>query len=144
MSGVAFVCVGNAGRSQLATAFAEREREDRGLDIDIVTGGTDPADHVHEEVVEALREVGIDFGDRRPREIVPEDVEDVGYVVTMGCSVDQFKPTGWQGESRQWELDDPAGDAVQSVREQRDEIERRVADFFDELEAARANPSEGR
>lgn len=52
---VAFVCVGNAGRSQMATAFAERERDKRGLDIDIVTGGTDPADYSHESVVDAVR-----------------------------------------------------------------------------------------
>lgn len=67
MTRVAFVCAGNAGRSQMATAFAERERDDRNLDAEIVTGGTDPADRVHGEVIEAMREKGIDIGDREPR-----------------------------------------------------------------------------
>jgi protein-tyrosine-phosphatase len=142
MSSVAFVCVGNAGRSQMATAFAEREREQRGLDLDVITGGTDPADHVHEEVVEVMKEEGIDIGDREPREITPIDIEDVDYVVTMGCSVDEFRPEGWEGESQQWELEHPSGDSIESVRQQRDEIERRVSDFFDELEAAEAHPSD--
>ena len=135
MKRVAFVCVGNAGRSQMAAAFAERERDERDLDVDVVTGGTEPADHVHDAVVEAMGETGIDIGDREPRRITPEDVEDVDYVVTMGCSVDQFRPEGWSGESEQWDLEHPGGDSVEDVRGQRDEIERRVADFFDALES---------
>jgi protein-tyrosine-phosphatase len=126
----------------MATAFAERERERRDLDLTIVTGGTDPADHVHEEVVEVMREAGIDIDGREPREIVPEDIGDVDYVVTMGCSVDEFRPKGWKGESQQWELEHPGGDSVESIREQRDEIERRVIDFFDEMEEVEAHLSD--
>ena len=133
VDGIAFVCVGNAGRSQTATAFAERERDERGLDIDIVTGGTEPADHVHETVVEAMRERDIDIGDRTPRKITPDDIEDVDYVVTMGCSIDEFRPTDWEGESEQWDLEHPGGDSVDAVRGQRDEIERRVRALFDGL-----------
>jgi len=126
---LAFVCVGNAGRSQMAAALAERERDERGLNAAIVSGGVDPADSVHDEVVEALGEVGIDISDRAPRAISPEDVTDADYVVTMGCSVAQFRPEGWSGESRTWDLD------ADGTREQRDEIERRVADLFDEIAA---------
>lgn len=128
MTKVAFVCVGNAGRSQMATALAERERDERGMDVEVVTGGVDPADGVHSEVVEEMAEIGIDVGDRTPRRIEPADVEDADYVVTMGCSVEQFRPDGWTGESEIWELD--ASDA----RAQRDELERRVERFFDDLE----------
>ncbi len=131
---VAFVCEGNAGRSQLATAFAERERAERGLDIDIITGGTDPADHVHESVVTALEEKGIDIHDRVPRRIRPADIEHVGRVVTMGCSIDDFRPDGWAGRSETWNLDHPGGDDLDAVRAQRDEIERRVIALFDDLE----------
>ncbi|WP_135535763.1 arsenate-mycothiol transferase ArsC [Halostella pelagica] len=129
---LAFVCVGNAGRSQMAAALAERERDQRGVNAAIVTGGVDPAESVHDEVVAALREVDIDIGDRAPREISPGDIEDADYVVTMGCSVDQFRPEGWSGESRKWDLE------ANETREQRDEIERRVAELFDEIEAQRA------
>lgn len=131
---VAFVCVGNAGRSQMATAFAERERDERGIDIEIVTGGVNPADSVHDEVVEVMQEDGIDISDRRPREITPADIEDADYVVTMGCSVEQFRPDEWAGEARRWELEASAGETLASYRAVRDEIRERVRAFFDEIE----------
>jgi protein-tyrosine-phosphatase len=131
---LAFVCVGNAGRSQMATAFAEQERDKRGMDAEIVTGGVDPADSIHEEVVEVMREDGIDISDRRPREITPTDIEDADYVVTMGCSVDQFRPDRWDGEARQWDLEASGGDTVASYRPVRDEIRAQVKRFFEEVE----------
>ena len=72
---IAFMCVQNAGRSQMATAFAERERAERGLEgsVDILTGGTHPADHVHKEVVEVMGEEGIDLSDRAPQKITTEE-----------------------------------------------------------------------
>ncbi|WP_342764188.1 low molecular weight phosphatase family protein [Saliphagus sp. LR7] len=83
MTKIAFACVGNAGRSQMATAFGEQERDRRDLDIDIVTGGTEPAESVHDDVVNVLEEEGIDVSDRTPRRITPDDVEDADYIVTM-------------------------------------------------------------
>ena len=134
MTQVAFVCAGNAGRSQMATAFAERERDDRELDIELVTGGTDPAESVHEEVIDVMSEEGIDISDREPREITSEDIESVAYVVTMGCSIDGVQPEGWEGETETWEISHPGGDA-EAVRTQRDEIERRVKEFFERIES---------
>jgi arsenate reductase (thioredoxin) len=131
---LAFVCVGNAGRSQLATALAEAERERRGLDTEIVTGGTDPVDRVHSEVREVLAEEGIDIGDRRPREIGPEDVEDATHVVTMGCSIEAFRPEGWSGTTETWELDHPDGEDLDDYRAQREEIRERVRSLFDRIE----------
>lgn len=133
MSGIAFVCVGNAGRSQMASAFAERERERRGLDLEVVTGGTDPADDVHEEVVEGMAEKGIDVADRKPRAITADDLADVDRVVTMGCSIEGIRPAGWDGETETWDVSHPSGDAIDAARAQRDEIERRVADLFDRI-----------
>lgn len=133
---VAFVCAGNAGRSQLATAFAERERDERGLDVEVVTGGTDPAESVHDEIREVLEERDLDVGDRTPRAITSADIEDAEYVVTMGCSIEGVRPSGWQGEIRRWELDHPSAGDLESARRQRDEIEGRVSRFFDDLEAA--------
>jgi len=132
---VAFVCVQNAGRSQMATAFAERERAERGADdrIEITTGGTQPADHVHEEVVTVMDEAGFDLADRTPREIAPEELQAVDYVITMGCSAQDVCPATWNGENRDWGLDDPDGQGLDAVREIRDEIELRVNELFDEL-----------
>ncbi len=136
MTRVAFVCVGNAGRSQMATAYAESERARRNLndEIEIVTGGTDPRDHVHEEVVDVLREENIDISDRTPRKITAEDVADAEYVVTMGCDASGFTPRDWDGTTEQWDLTDPQGEDLDAVRVQRDEIKRRVSEFFDDLE----------
>lgn len=131
---LAFVCVGNAGRSQMATAFGERERDAREMDVEIVTGGVDPADSVHDEVVEVMQEGGIDVSGRTPREISPADIEDADYVVTMGCSIEQFRPDGWNGETRRWELDATAEESLSSYRRVRDEIRERVRSFFDEIE----------
>ena len=131
---LAFVCVGNAGRSQMATAFAERERAVREMDVEIVTGGVDPATSVHDEVVEVMAEDGIDVGNRTPREVTPADIEDADYVITMGCSVDQFRPDGWEGEARRWTLDASGEETVASYRPVRDEIRENVTAFFDEIE----------
>lgn len=131
---VAFVCAGNAGRSQLATAFAERERDERGLDVEVVTGGTDPAESVHDEIREALAERGLDVGDRTPRAITSSDIEGAEYVITMGCSIEGVRPLDWEGEIRRWELDHPDAGDLESARRQRDEIEGRVVELFDDLE----------
>jgi arsenate reductase len=132
---VAFVCVQNAGRSQMAYAFAERERADRDLgdEIDLVTGGTAAADHVHAEVVDAMRDVGVDLSGRTPRDVTFEEIRDADYVITMGCSAEDVCPAGWAGENRDWDLDDPDGRSPDEVARIRDEVERRVSDLFDEL-----------
>ncbi|WP_142860395.1 low molecular weight phosphatase family protein [Salinigranum halophilum] len=127
----AFVCVQNAGRSQLSAAFAERERERRGLaeSVEIVTGGTHPADHVHEEVVETMRELGIDLSDRTPREVSTAELETCDVVATMGCSTLELDA---DVDVRDWALTDPDGKDAEAVREIRDDIEERVVALFDE------------
>jgi arsenate reductase len=134
---VAFVCVQNAGRSQMAYAFARREREDRNLEdeIELVTGGTRPADRVHENVVRTMRDVGIEIGDRTPREVTFEELQESDYVVTMGCAAEDVCPAGWAGTNRDWGLEDPDGKPRSKVEEIREEIETRVSALFDELEA---------
>lgn len=135
MTKVAFVCVQNAGRSQMATAFAERERDRRGAEgVELVTGGTDPADSVHQEVVEVMREKDVDLAERTPREVTVEELQECDYVITMGCSAEDVCPATWSGENRDWGLDDPDGGDRDAVRAIRDEIESRVAALFDELE----------
>ncbi len=132
---VAFICVQNAGRSQMSLAFAEREVERRGLadSVELHTGGTHPADHVHDVVVEVMREAGFDLSDRTPREISEAELQSCDYVATMGCSTLDVGTVGAGTDVRDWALDDPDGADVERVREIRDEIERRVSALFEEL-----------
>lgn len=132
---LAFVCVQNAGRSQMAAAFAERERADRGLEdsVEIVTGGTDPADAVHPVVVTAMSELGVDLSDRTPRAVDTVELERATVVATMGCSTLSLDP---DVAERDWALDDPHGRPIEDVREIRDEIGARVAALFDEFAPA--------
>jgi protein-tyrosine-phosphatase len=133
---IEFICVHNAGRSQMAAAFAERERDERDLDdvVEIDSGGTDPAEEVHREVVAAMAEVDIDISDRSPTWVVLDDLKDSHYLVTMGCSITEFNPAQYGVESRAWDLTNPDGKHMETVREVRDEIERRVVELFDEIE----------
>ncbi|MFC5368009.1 low molecular weight phosphatase family protein [Salinirubrum litoreum] len=127
-----FVCVQNAGRSQMSTAFAEQERDRRGLTdrVAIVTGGTMPADHVHPEVVDVMAEHDIDLSDRTPREVSDAELNACDVVATMGCSTLELDA---DVTVRDWALDDPDGQPPERVREIRDEIERRVVALFDEF-----------
>jgi protein-tyrosine-phosphatase len=132
---IAFVCVQNAGRSQMAAAFARREVASRaaGGDVEIVTGGTDPATHVHDVVVEVMREVGVDLSDARPQPFTHDDAMAADVVVTMGCSAEGVCPMSWRGDARDWDLDDPHGRDLAAVREIRDEVRERVSALLDEL-----------
>jgi len=130
-----FVCVQNAGRSQMSAALAERERERRGLEdrVEIITGGTRPADRVHDEVVAVMRELDIDLSERTPREISTAELESGDVVATMGCSTLDIDAAV---DVRDWALDDPDGQDPARVREIRDEIDRRVTALFDEFDAS--------
>ncbi|MFD1569890.1 low molecular weight phosphatase family protein [Halorubrum laminariae] len=125
-----FMCVRNAGRSQMATAFAEREHDRRGLGdrVEIRTGGTMPADAVHDVVREALAEVDLDVNGREPRSISDEALAGSDFVATMGCSTLELATV----DTDDWDLDDPGERPIEEVREIRDEIERRVIAVFDE------------
>ena len=120
----------------MAAAFAERERARRGLEevVEIASAGTRPADSVHDEVIEAMDEVGIDVSGRTPTFVVLEDLEESHFVITMGCTVSEFDPSHYGVESRVWPLMNPEGEDVELVRSVRDEIERRVVALFDEIE----------
>ena len=129
---VAFVCIQNAGRSQMATAFAEREREARGLmGVAIHTGGTDPADNVHDVVRDAMADVGIEL-EREPRAISDDTLASCDVVATMGCST-----LGLAADTdvRDWDLPDPHGRDLETVRDIREDVSGRVTALFDELEA---------
>lgn len=131
---ITFVCVENAGRSQMATAFAEKEAQKRNVNVQIITGGTRPAEHVHDVVIKVMREKNILIGDRQPRKITPTDLKECDYTITMGCSAEDVCPAGWRGENRDWQLADPKDKPVEAVRRIRDKIEDKVRALFDEIE----------
>ena len=113
-----FVCIGNAGRSQIAQALYER------LGGEARSAGSRPAQEVHPEVVEVMRELGADLSDRRPRRIEQDDVAWADVVVTMGCG--DACPVLPGKRYVDWNLPDPAGRPVEEVRALRDDIQRRV------------------
>ncbi len=126
-----FVCVQNAGRSQMSAAFANRERHRRGLadEVEILTGGTDPADDVHPEVLEVMQDVDIDIALQEPRRISTEELNACDVVITMGCSTLEVDA---DVEVRDWDLEDPHGKDIETVREIREEVEQLVGNLFNE------------
>jgi arsenate reductase len=118
---VLFVCVHNAGRSQMAAAYLQHLAGDR---IEVLSAGTQPADEVNPVAVAAMAEEGIDLGGRQPEVLTDAAVREADVVVTMGCGDEcPFYP-GKRYED--WVLEDPAGKGVEAVRPIRDEIRRRV------------------
>ena len=125
---ILFVCVQNAGRSQIAEALLRRGAKGR---HEARSAGTNPAPRVHPEVVEVMREVGVDLEGRAPHRLDRADVEWADLVVTMGCG--DACPVLPGKRYLDWELADPAGRPIDEVRAVRDEIERRIAGFEAEL-----------
>jgi len=119
----------------MAYAFAQQERSSRDFEneVELVTGGTQPAEHVHDEVVHTMDAIGIDISDRTPREVTFEEIQASDIVITMGCSAEDVCPAGWAGDNRDWDLDDPDGKSHDEVGRIRDEIRQRVSDLFDEF-----------
>jgi arsenate reductase len=118
-----FVCIGNAGRSQMAQALYER------LGGEARSAGSRPEHEVHPEVVEVMRELGVDLSGRRPRGIEQDDVEWADVVVTMGCG--DACPVLPGKRYVDWNLPDPAGRPVEEVRALRDDIQRRIEALAD-------------
>ena len=125
---VLFVCVHNAGRSQMAAGLLSHLAGDR---IDVRSAGTQPADQINPAAVAAMAEIGIDITAAAPKVLTPESVETSDVVITMGCgdTCPYFPGVSY----RDWKLDDPAGQPVEVVRQIRDDIAERVAALIDEL-----------
>ncbi len=125
---VLFVCVHNAGRSQMAAAFLTHLGQGA---VEVRSAGSAPADQVNPAAVAAMAEVGIDIAAERPKILTDQAVRESDVVVTMGCGdTCPFYP-GKRYED--WVLDDPAGRGVEAVRPIRDEIRRRVENLLDQL-----------
>ena len=127
---VLFVCVHNAGRSQMAAAFLTHLAGDR---IEVRSAGSAPADTVNPAVVEAMKEVGIDISAETPKILTVEAVQASDVVITMGCG--DTCPVFPGKRYLDWQLDDPAGQGVDAVRPIRDAIEPRVRALISEVAA---------
>ncbi|MBH5333936.1 arsenate reductase ArsC [Streptomyces pactum] len=130
---VLFVCVHNAGRSQMAAGFLRHLAGDR---VEVRSAGSLPGDRVNPAAVEAMAEAGVDISGRRPEVLTPQAVRASDYVITMGCG--DACPVFPGKRYLDWELEDPAGKGVEAVRPIRDEIRKRVEALIAEIDARRA------
>jgi protein-tyrosine-phosphatase len=130
MATALFVCLHNAGRSQMSQALFERAAEGRHRAL---SAGTTPADRVHPEVVEVMRELGFELADREPKLLTHELAEQADVVVTMGCGDECPYVPGRRYVD--WEFEDPKGRPLDEVRATRDDIDRRVRELVEELDA---------
>jgi protein-tyrosine-phosphatase len=133
LASVMFVCVHNAGRSQMAQGFLQHLAGDR---VEVRSSGTMPADQVNPSAVEAMRELGIDISLAKPKVLTDEDVRASDYVITMGCGdACPFYPGK---KYLDWKLDDPAGKGVEAVRPIRDQIKKLVEQLVAEIDQRKA------
>ncbi|KQS10610.1 heat-shock protein HtpX [Curtobacterium sp. Leaf183] len=127
---VLFVCVHNAGRSQMAAAYLRHLAGDR---VDVFSAGSEPAEHVNPVAVQAMAEEGIDITGEQPKVLTTDSVRHADVVVTMGCG--DACPVFPGKRYEDWDLADPAGQPLDAVRPIRDDVRRRVAALVAELTA---------
>lgn len=125
---ILFVCVHNAGRSQMAAGFMRTLGGDR---VEVLSAGSAPKDSINPIAVEAMAELGIDIADQQPKILTPESVQASDVVITMGCGDACPYYPGKRYED--WKLDDPAGQGIEPVRVIRDEIKGRIEALLTEL-----------
>lgn len=129
MKKVLFVCVHNSGRSQMAEALFNLYAEGEAFAF---SAGTHPASHVDRNVVEAMKELGLDIRAQRPKMLTADMLDGVDRVITMGCGVEGVCPAAFI-PAEEWELEDPEGKPIEKVREIRNEIDARVKKLIDDI-----------
>ncbi|CAM5639423.1 arsenate reductase ArsC [Streptomyces narbonensis] len=130
LASVLFVCVHNAGRSQMAAGFLRHLAGDR---VEVRSAGSIPGDQVNPAAVEAMAEVGVDISDQQPKVLTTEAVQASDYVITMGCG--DACPVFPGKNYLDWALEDPAGQGVEAVRPIRDEIKVLIEGLIAEIDA---------
>lgn len=125
---IMFVCVHNAGRSQMAAGFMRELGGDR---VEVLSAGSAPKDSINPVAVEAMAELGIDIANQKPKVLTPEAVQQSDVVITMGCGDACPYYPGKRYED--WVLEDPAGQGIEPVRVIRDEIKSRVEQLLSEI-----------
>jgi arsenate reductase len=127
---VLFVCVENAGRSQMAEGFFKKYAP-KGFKT--LSAGTNPVSQINPLVVEAMKEVEIDISKQKSKELTDEMIRESDNVVNMGCMDKNFCPTMWLPKVIEWNLEDPKGKSIEEVRKIRNEIEKRVKEIVAEI-----------
>ena len=125
---VLFVCVHNAGRSQMAAGYLRALGGDR---VEVLSAGSAPKNEINPVAVAAMAEEGIDIAENSPKALTVEAVQESDVVITMGCG--DACPIFPGKRYEDWELDDPAGQGIEAVRPIRDEIRRRIETLLDEI-----------
>jgi len=123
MKKILFVCVENAGRSQMAEAFADYYGKGK---IEALSAGTMPSTEVYPIVVQVMWEKGIDISKNKPKLVNNQMVQEADVIIVMGCDARGFCPASFLSKVVDWKLEDPKGKPIEKVREIRDEIETRV------------------
>lgn len=130
MKRVLFVCVENAGRSQMAEAFANLLGKGK---LDASSAGVMVAERINPTVVEVMREKGIDISAKKPKTMTPKMAEEADIIITMGCGVEGICPAPLLKNVKDWGLEDPKGKPIEEVRRIRDEVEKKVMELVASL-----------
>jgi arsenate reductase len=130
MNKALFVCVENAGRSQMAEAFTKTYGKEK---LEAISAGTMPAKEVNPVVVQVMQEKGIDLSTNKPKLITNEMVLEADKIIVMGCSAQGFCPAPLLNKVIDWGIEDPKDKPIEKVREIRDEIERKVKKLIEEM-----------
>ncbi len=136
MKKILFVCVENAGRSQIAEAFANQYGDGK---ITAASAGNKPAEKVNPTVVEVLKEKGINISNNKPKLLTFQMAQDADLVVTMGCNDQGVCPGPFFKPTVDWKLEDPKGKPIEKVREIRDQIENKVQELIRKEQESRLN-----
>lgn len=128
MKKILFACVHNSGRSQMAEAFLNHYAAGK---AEAVSAGTRPASHVDQTVVKAMREIGIDISSKRAKPLTSQMLDSADKIITMGCDVERACPASFV-PTENWQLEDPEGKPIDTVRKIRDEIEAKVKTLIKE------------
>ncbi len=128
---ILFVCIENAGRSQIAEAFfrkyASREYESR-------SAGTIPTSQINPFAIEVMKEVGIDISNQKPKELTKEMIKHATKIINMGCMDKNFCPAIFSPKIIDWKIEDPKGKSIDKIKEIRDEIEKKVKEVIKEMD----------
>lgn len=128
---VLFVCIQNTGRSQMAEGFFRKYAP---KDYEAKSAGTLPTSNINPVAVEAMREIGIDISNQRPKDLTEDIMKSAIKIINMGCMNKNFCPTLFVPKVVDWGIEDPKDKSIEKVREIRDEIERRVLEIIKELD----------
>jgi arsenate reductase len=127
---VLFVCVENAGRSQMAEGFFKKYAP---KDYETISAGTVPTSQINPIAVEVMKEAGIDISSQKPKDLTEDTMRNATTIVNMGCMDDKYCPALFLPKNIDWGIEDPKDKPIEKVREIRDEIEKRVLEIIDSV-----------